>query len=268
MLVMEGGVTTAERYVGGAEPAAELQAGTVILGRAPVLDAVDFSVTRGEFVALLGGNGSGKTTLVRALLGLVPLARGKVRLFGKPLTEFHDWHRIGYVPQRFTAAAGVPATVEEVVISGRMASARWLRPLSRADRDSVEQAMEATGISALRKKRVATLSGGQQQRVLIARALAGEPDFLLLDEPVASVDLDYQETFARTLATFSETGNTVLLVAHALGPMSGLVHRAVTLENGRVAYEGPPGGHLDEEHVHHPADERLLREADRPSGTP
>ena len=117
-------------------------------------------------------------------------------------------------------------------------------------------------------KRVATLSGGQQQRVLIARAFAGQPEFLVLDEPVASVDLEYQESFARTLERFNADGNTVLLVAHSLGPMAPLVHRAVTLERGRIAYDGPPVHHLEETHVHHAEDQRSYRAADRPAGTP
>jgi zinc transport system ATP-binding protein len=247
---------------------AEVQGGRVGLGRTTILEGVDFAIARGEFVVLLGANGSGKTTLVRTLLGLAPLSDGEVRLFGRPLSAFHEWHRIGYVPQRFTAAAGVPATVEEVVLSGRIASARWLRPLSQVDKEAAAGALEATGLTPLRKKRVATLSGGQQQRVLIARALAGEPELLVLDEPVSSVDLAYQEAFAQTLSSLSSAGNTVLLVAHALGPMASLVHRAVRLELGEVAYDGPPAGHLEEPHVHHAGDVRALDEVDRPAGTP
>jgi zinc transport system ATP-binding protein len=247
---------------------ASMSAGRVVLGRSTVLQDLDFAIAPGEFVALLGANGSGKTTLVRALLDLVPLAGGEVRLFGRRPQDFRDWQHLGYVPQRFTAAAGVPATVEEVVLSGRVSSKRWLRPFSAHDRAAAREALESTGLEGLVKKRVATLSGGQQQRVLIARSLASRPEFLVLDEPVSSVDLDYQETFARMLATFSEAGKTVLLVAHALGPMAPLVHRAVTLERGRIAYDGPPAGHLEELHVHHPSDQREHQEADRPAGMP
>jgi zinc transport system ATP-binding protein len=248
--------------------AASIRGGRVILGGSPVLDGIDFAITPGEFVVLLGANGSGKTTLVRALLNLVPLAEGEVKLFGHEPADFRSWRRIGYVPQRFTAAAGVPATVEEVVLSGRISSKRWLRPFSAEDALAAEEAIRTTGLFGLRKKRVATLSGGQQQRVLIARALAGSPDLLVLDEPVSSVDLEYQETFAQTLASFSAASKTVLLVAHSLGPMASLVHRAVTLEQGRIAYDGPPVDRLEEEHVHHPSDQRAHREADRPAGTP
>lgn len=249
-------------------PHFHLSGGTVKFGATVALQDVHFHLDPGEFVVLLGANGSGKTTLVRAPLDLVPLAGGEVRLFGQELDGFRAWRRIGYVPQRFTAAAGVPATVEEVVLSGRISSKRWLRPFSRQDTEAAEEALRATGLERLRRKRVATLSGGQQQRVLIARALAGGPDFLVLDEPVSSVDLDYQETFAQTLSSFSSAGRTVLLVAHALGPMAPLVHRTVTLERGRVAYDGPPVSHFEEHHVHHPSDHDAHREADRPAGTP
>jgi zinc transport system ATP-binding protein len=266
MLVMQSGEKAGIPTVH--ESVVEVRGARVELGRTTVLDGIDFVVSPGEFVVLLGANGSGKTTLVRALLGLVPLARGSVQLFGRSLTGFREWNRIGYVPQRFTAAAGVPATVEEVVLSGRVSSGRWLRPLSQRDREAATAALDATGLVGLRKKRVATLSGGQQQRVLIARALAGEPEFLVLDEPVSSVDLSYQESFAQTLATFSGGGNTVLLVAHALGPMAALVHRAVTLDRGRISYDGPPDRHLEEAHVHHAEEKRALDEIDRPAGTP
>lgn len=189
-------------------------------------------------------------------------------LFGVSLHDFHDWSRIGYVPQRFTAAAGVPATVEEVVTSGRIAHARWFRPFTADDKRAVAEAMQAAGVERLSRERVATLSGGQQQRVLIARALAGEPDLLVLDEPVSSVDLEYQESFAATLARLNESGKTVLLVAHSLGAMKPLVHRAVTLSGGTIAYDGPPAGHLEEPHVHHPDEDLRRGELDRPAGTP
>ncbi|HEV2087916.1 MAG TPA: ATP-binding cassette domain-containing protein, partial [Cryptosporangiaceae bacterium] len=105
-------------------PVVAVQDGTVALGGRVVLRDVSMTVPRGEAVAILGANGSGKSTLIRALLGLVPLARGRVELFGTPLSRFDDWHRIGYVPQRHTIVGGVPSTVREVVSSGRLAHKR------------------------------------------------------------------------------------------------------------------------------------------------
>ena len=181
---------------------------------------------------MLGANGSGKSTLIRAVLGLVPLSAGAVTLFGTPQRRFRQWHRIGYVPQRLGAGSGVPATVREVVASGRLARRGVLRPPGAADRAAVDAALRAVGLADRAGDPVATLSGGQQQRTLIARALAGEPELLVLDEPTAGVDAASQEAFAGALREFVGDGGTVLLVAHELGPLRPLISRAVVVHQG------------------------------------
>lgn len=211
----------------------------VRLDERPVLNDVTVAVGQGEVVALLGPNGSGKSTLVRAAVGLIPLASGEVRLFGTPLARFRDWARVGYVPQRTTASSGVPATVREVVTAGRLARRRLFQPLTRADREAVDRGIELVGLTDRADRNVEALSGGQQQRVLIARAAATEPDLLVLDEPNAGVDRRSQEAFARALRTFVATGRTVLLVLHEMGPLESLVDRALVLEAGTAAYDGP-----------------------------
>jgi zinc transport system ATP-binding protein len=211
----------------------------VTLGERPVLHGVDLDVCRGEVVALLGENGSGKSTLVRAAIGLLPLTAGEVRLFGIPLAQFGDWFRIGYVPQRPTAASGVPATVREVVASGQLARRRPFLPSTRQHREAVERAIELVGLADRADESVSTLSGGQQQRALIARAAASDPDLLVLDEPNAGVDLPSQEAFARALRTFVASGRTVLVVLHDLGPLDQLIDRAVVLSAGHVVHDGP-----------------------------
>ncbi|NED99953.1 metal ABC transporter ATP-binding protein [Phytoactinopolyspora halotolerans] len=217
----------------------------VTLGEQPVLHGIDFHVDAGEVVTLLGANGSGKSTLVRAVAGLVPAAAGDIALFGRPLRSFREWRRIGYVPQRTTAAGGVPATVKEVVASGRLARRKPFVPASRADRDAVTRAIDLVGLADRTNDGIDTLSGGQQQRALIARAAAGEPDLLVLDEPNAGVDIRSQEAFARSLRTFVASGRTVLLVLHEMGPLASLVDRAVALDSGRVVHDGPPPGRAD-----------------------
>lgn len=222
-----------------------------------VLRGVGVRVDVGEVVAVLGPNGSGKSTLVRALLGLVPLSHGRVEIHGATPGRFRDWHRIGYVPQRLTAGGGVPATVREVVASGRIARQHRLLPASRADRAAVSRALDAVGLADRARDAVNTLSGGQQQRVLIARALAGEPDTFVMDEPAAGVDQESQEVLADTLRELVASGSTVLLVAHELGPVEPLVTRAVVLQGGRVVHDGAPpapaGEHALPGHVHvHP----------------
>lgn len=223
--------------------------GAVAIGGRPVLRGVDFSVAEGEFLALMGANGSGKSTLVRALIGLRPLLTGQLALFGTPLGTFDDWQRIGYVPQRASAVSGVPSSVWEVVASGRLTRRRLLRPLSRSDRAAIADALDVVGLAHRARHGVSTLSGGQQQRVLIARALAGEPDLLFLDEPAAGVDLPHQRALAEALSRLKNRGATIVLVAHELGPLSGLVDRAVVMRDGRIAYDGPP---LADHEVHHP----------------
>ncbi|MEU7364313.1 metal ABC transporter ATP-binding protein [Streptomyces hygroscopicus] len=241
-----------------ADPAADpisLRGATATLGGRPVLRGVDLTVRRGEVVALLGANGSGKSTAVRSIVGQVPLTGGELTLFGIPRRRFRDWARIGYVPQRTTAASGVPATVREVVSAGRLARRRF-GPPRRADRAAVQRALELVGMADRVRDPVSALSGGQHQRVLIARALAGEPELLIMDEPMAGVDLVSQEILAGTLREQVAAGATVLLVLHELGPLEPLIDRAVVLRDGCVVHDGPPpkavGQHAlpGHDHVH------------------
>ncbi|MER7991028.1 metal ABC transporter ATP-binding protein [Streptomyces noursei] len=249
----------AERPAGDRSAVIELRGATASLGARPVLRGVDLTVRSGEVVALLGANGSGKSTAVRSVIGQVPLTGGDLALFGTPFRRFKDWARIGYVPQRTTAAGGVPATVREVVTAGRLARTR-LGLLRKADRSAVHHALELVGMADRAKDSVNALSGGQHQRVLIARALAGEPDLLIMDEPMAGVDLASQEVLASALREQVGRGTTVLLVLHELGPLEPLIDRAVVLRDGCVVHDGPPpeavGQHAlpGHDHVHPHAD--------------
>jgi zinc transport system ATP-binding protein len=224
----------------GQAPVLAIREGCVALGGRPVLRGVDLEVGAGEVVAILGANGSGKSTLVRTLLGLVPLHRGEVELFGTPLARFHDWSRIGFVPQRTTATAGVPASVLEVVSTGRLAHRGPLRRMRKVDRQAVSDAIESVGLSDRARDGVDTLSGGQQQRVLIARALAGKPELLVLDEPTAGVDHSHQDALAAVIGRLVEHGATIALVAHEMGPLEPLIGRTVVMRDGRIAYDGGP----------------------------
>jgi zinc transport system ATP-binding protein len=236
----------------------ELTNGSVTIGGRPILRGIDLVVAPGRFVALMGANGSGKSTLVRSLVGLLPLSGGELRLFGTPIGEYDAWSRLGFVPQRASAESGVPASVWEVVASGRLTRRRLLRPMSRADRTAVDHAIEVVGLQHKARDGISSLSGGQQQRALIARALAGEPDLFFLDEPTAGVDLPNQQALADALHVLSAKGSTIVLVAHELGPMAPLVERAVVMRDGRIAYDGAPlGDHevhapeFGESHTHH-----------------
>ncbi|WP_381564929.1 metal ABC transporter ATP-binding protein [Streptomyces eurythermus] len=248
------------------EPVIALREVTAELGARPVLRGIDLTVGRGEVVALLGANGSGKSTAIRAIIGQVPVSGGTVELFGTPRRSFRDWARVGYVPQRTTAAGGVPATVTEIVSSGRLARTRF-GPFRKTDREAVRRALELVGMADRAKDSVTALSGGQHQRVLIARALVSEPELLIMDEPMAGVDLASQEVLAETLRRQVEAGTTVLLVLHELGSLEPLIDRAVVLRDGCVLHDGPPpravGQHAlpghDHVHPHAPAGTEPIR---------
>ncbi|MFI6600349.1 metal ABC transporter ATP-binding protein [Nonomuraea sp. NPDC050536] len=222
------------------ETAFQMVGGRVTLDGREILRGIDLTICPGEVVAVLGANGSGKSTLVRALLGLTPLSGGKTLMYGRPPAKFRDWWRIGYVPQRLNVGGGVPATVREVVASGRVARQKRLRRTNSADRTAVAEALEAVALSDRASDPVQSLSGGQQQRVLIARALAGQPDTYVMDEPTAGVDAESQHLLADTMARLVHDGRTIVLVVHELGPLEPLITRGVVVRDGLIGHDGRP----------------------------
>jgi len=223
-------------------------------GRA-VIAGLDLRIDAGEVVGLLGPNGSGKSTLVRGLLGLAPIQRGSLQLFGTDRQRFKEWRRLGYVPQRQTVVGGVPSTVTEVVSSGRLTQVKPWQRLGAVDKAAIAEALEAVGLADRARDAMANLSGGQQRRVLIARALASQPELLVLDEPTAGVDARNQEALAATLAALVARGTTIVLITHELGPAAPLVTRTIVLRDGAVIHDGHPTGapdeHDDDWHHHH-----------------
>jgi len=197
-------------------------------------------VEPGEFVALVGPNGSGKSTLLRVLLGLLRPTTGSVLLFGVAPRRLGDRWRLGYLPQRPRLVPDLPATVEEIVAAGRLPRQGWWRRAGPADRAAVDHALESVALAGLRRRRLTELSGGQRQRVLIAKALASEPELLVLDEPVAGVDAESQRLFCDSLTHLvREHGAGVLLVSHELGAVADDLDRVVVLKR-RVLFDGPP----------------------------
>lgn len=227
------------------------------LGGTEILHGVALRCAPGEVVAVMGGNGSGKSTLVRTLVGALEPTAGTVRIFGNRATRA-TMSRVGYVPQRASAAAGVSATAAEVVMSGLLGSGRLRAP--RDARSRAQSTLDSLGIGDLVHRDVAKLSGGQQQRVLIARALVRNPDLLILDEPMAGVDVPSQEALARTLADAKSAGTAIVIVVHELGALAPLIDHAVVLEHGCVTHVGEPphdlGVHALPGHDHlHPHDD-------------
>ena len=229
-----------------------------------VVQGADLTVHPGEVVAVLGPNGSGKSTLVRGLLGLNDHLGGEVRLFGEPRDTFRDFARLGYVPQRHTLSASVRATAREIVAVGRLPHHRWWRPVvhSAADTALIERCLDVVGLADRADADVSTLSGGQQRRVLIARALASNPDVLLMDEPTAGVDTANQQVLSTVLARLAARGTTMVIVTHELAALAGIVTRIVVVQRGRLAFDGTVDeftsrshelGH--DHHHHHDEDE-------------
>ena len=227
-----------------------------------VLTGATLRVQQGEVLALLGPNGSGKSTLVRGLLGLNDHLGGQVELFGTRLEDFREHARLGYVPQRHTLSASVRATVSEIVAIGRLPHLRWWGRPTRADRAIIDESLELVGLEDRAEADVSTLSGGQQRRVLIARALAAQPDVLVMDEPTAGVDEANQRVLSEVLARLADRGTTMLIVTHELEPLRDIVSRIVFVTSGRVSFDGTPERFAAEraalpalDHGHHHDDE-------------
>jgi zinc transport system ATP-binding protein len=223
-----------------AAPVIDVEHVAFAYGAAPVLTDVTFRVDKGEFAALVGPNGSGKSTLLRILLGLLRPSAGRVAILGEEPRRLEDRYRIGYVPQRPELPPDLPATVEEVVRAGRLARRGWWRWPGGADRDAVDHALRAVALTDLRRRRMHELSGGQQQRVLIAKALVGDPELLVLDEPIAGVDAESQRLFRDSLVHLAaEHGASVLLVSHELGAVAEDLDRVIVLKR-TVLFDGKP----------------------------
>ncbi|MCA9878458.1 MAG: ATP-binding cassette domain-containing protein, partial [Thermomicrobiales bacterium] len=188
------------RRADGASPLIQVRDLSGGYGGAPVLRGVSLEIPRGQFAGLVGPSGAGKTSLLRALLGGLPQVSGEVRVEGALVAPGRPPQGVGYVPQVQTVDWTFPVTVEDVVLMGRT---RRMGPLpwpSRADRRAVDETLERLGLGGLRRRHIRELSGGQQQRVFLARALIGEPDLLILDEPTASVDVKTRDDILHLLA--------------------------------------------------------------------
>ncbi|NSW83430.1 MAG: ABC transporter ATP-binding protein [Syntrophothermus sp.] len=212
-------------------------------GHHQILKGVDLKVYSGDFVGVIGVNGSGKSTLIKIIVGLLKPQSGLVKLLGKDLAQFHEWHRIGYLSQKASFFnPSFPATVQEIVRNHFLVQASLSRKLDQSGaRAKVERALALTGLSDLRHQMVGELSGGQQQRVFLARVLVSEPEILLLDEPLVGIDAGSQELFCSSLEYFNrELGITVLMVTHNPEPVADLINRLACLEEGHLFVHDSP----------------------------
>lgn len=225
----------------------------VELGGVTVLQGLSLSVHEGDFIAVLGPNGGGKSTLLKVILGLVKPASGTVSVFGG--APGHADGRIGYVPQSMLFDRSFPINAHDVVLMGRLSRKHLMQRYSKEDRRRALEALEITGMAGMAGRRIGTLSGGELQRVLIARALAGNPDLLLLDEPTASVDPEMKTTIYDLLDDLKRK-HTIVLVTHDTGTIGRHVSRIACLNCTLDMHEA--GSTLDRaslEHLYgHPVD--------------
>jgi manganese/zinc/iron transport system ATP- binding protein len=220
---------------------------TVAYHRRPVLWDIDFTVPEGKLVGIVGPNGAGKTTLIKAALGLVPLASGKVEIYGKPYVD--QRHLVGYVPQRESVDWDFPVTVRDVVLMGTYGRLGWFRRPGRAERAIADRSLEQVDIAALAHRQIRQLSGGQQQRVFLARALAQEAQLYFLDEPFAGVDAATESAIVELLQTLRSGGKTVLVVHHDLQTVREYFDYLVLL-NMRLVACGPVESTFTKENLH------------------
>jgi iron complex transport system ATP-binding protein len=212
-----------------------------------ILDIDRLDIFSGSFVGVLGPNGAGKTTLLQVFTGLIRPGRGCVVVGGEDLSQLSSWHkcrlrrRIGYIPQATQYNADLPFTLREVVAMGRTSVRPMLVPLNDEDRGIVDDWIEKVGLSDRRDQTFRSLSGGQQQKVLIARAMAQNPDILLLDEPCANLDFIWRQRISEMIDDlYRRTQVTVVMVSHETTVFPPACDRLIVLSRGRVVADGTP----------------------------
>lgn len=221
-------------------PAVTLDEAGIQLGGQPIWSAATLAVEEGEFVAILGPNGSGKTTLLRVLLGLLPATQGRVRVLGRPPRRGNPM--VGYVPQRRTLDPDMPVRGRDLVMLG-VEGLRWgfaLPGTFRRDQAIVQRAIDSVEASEYADRPIGQMSGGERQRLLLAQAMVGRPRLLLLDEPLANLDLRNQEAMTQLIARVTRAeGITVMLVTHDINPLLPVMSRVVYVAQGKVAIGTP-----------------------------
>lgn len=217
-------------------PPLEIHDLTVAYHRKPVLWDIDLTVPEGKLIGILGPNGAGKTTLIKAALGLVPPASGKVEIFGLPYRR--QRHLVGYVPQRESVDWDFPVSVLDVVLMGTYGQLGWCRRPGRKQRDAALDCLEQVGLRDFAGRQIRQLSGGQQQRVFLARALAQDARIYFMDEPFAGVDAATEKAIVALLHALRARGKTVLVVHHDLQTVRDYFDQVILL-NMRLVASGP-----------------------------
>jgi manganese/zinc/iron transport system ATP- binding protein len=209
---------------------------TVAYHRKPVIWDVGFDLPAGSLIGVVGPNGAGKSTLLKAVMDLVPIASGRVKVFGE--TYRQNRHRVGYVPQRESVDWDFPVDALDVVTMGLYSRIGWCLPVRRRHRELALEALRRVGIADLARRQISQLSGGQQQRTFLARALVQDADLYLMDEPFAAVDASTEKAIVEILRELKQRGKTALVIHHDLQTVPEYFDYVVLL-NMRVVACGP-----------------------------
>jgi zinc transport system ATP-binding protein len=207
---------------------------------AEVLNDISFTIQVEDYIGLVGPNGSGKTTLIKTILGLAPVTEGSISLFDSNPREFKEWHRIGYLPQKFAAFNPFfPARVSEIVSLGLLGKKSFPRRIDKSDELVLDHVLSLLDIHAIRDKLIGQLSGGQQQRVLLARALVSEPELLILDEPTAALDPETRDKFFSTLQQLNRDHHiTIIMVTHDIADIGKHASKLLYLDKKIIFFGG------------------------------
>ncbi len=220
---------------------------TVAYHEKPVLWDVDCAIDEGTLLAIVGPNGAGKSTFIKACLGLIPTAAGRVKVFGK--TYAVQRKRVGYVPQRESVDWDFPTHALDVVTMGRYGHLGWFMRPGKTDRDMAMDALEKVGMAEFARRQISQLSGGQQQRVFLARALVQDADLYFMDEPFSGVDAATERSIIQLLQELRSKGKTVIVVHHDLQTLKEYFDWCMLLNVRRIAL-GPVDEVLTKENLH------------------
>lgn len=201
-----------------------------------ILDKIEFSVNKGDFISIIGSNGAGKSTLMKLLLGELNAKSGNISLLGEDISNFKKWHKIGYVPQSgISKFSDFPATAEEVVKANLFSQIGFMRLAKSEHIEKTKKALQQVEMGDYAKQLIGKLSGGQQQRILIARVLVSKPQIMLLDEPATGIDYKTADSLYKLLSKLNrETGLTIVMVTHDVARASEYVSRTLCLEEGTI----------------------------------
>lgn len=217
-------------------PSLEVHDVTVAFDRKPVLWNIDLTLPQGKLVGIIGPNGAGKSTLIKAVMGLLPLSSGYVKLFDKPIDDVRK--QISYVPQRESVDWDFPASVLDIVLMGRYGKLGLFTRPRKADKDVAMDCLRKVGMEGFVNRQISQLSGGQQQRTFLARALAQQADVYFMDEPFAGVDAATEKAIINLLRSMTEQKKTVIVVHHDLQSVPQYFDYVIMLNTRLVAY-GP-----------------------------